>query len=55
MNTNYTQTCWCIKTSNVSEIYHTTATMPDHSGAEWINLLGWIGLEQHLPITTAMW
>ena len=55
MNILYTQTCWCYRKSVISDIYHTTATMPNNDGAEWINLLGYIGFEQHLPITTALW
>ena len=51
MNVMYTQSCYCIKKGEPSEIYHTSATMPNAYPAEWINLLAWIGFQHHLPYT----
>lgn len=51
MNMEYEQSCYCIKKGRMSEIYHTEATMPNKYKTEWINLLAWIGYQQHIPYT----
>ena len=47
------QKCGCIRSSKVSDVYHTSVDMPQAYGdATWQTLLGWIGFEWHLPVTT---
>ena len=55
MNLHKTQALWCMRSSSLSNVYHTAIDMPKkYATSEWQGLLGWTMIKEHLEVIMPM-